>query len=211
MLSAFLSALGVIHRCARIGCIGCRTSACEGQRRQQKIEQVLLGTLLCKHLDLLTHLLFNIMDRNIGKVPDHALNIATHIPHLGILCRLHFNEWSTAYVGKPPRDFSLSHSGWPYHDNVFRRHLVPEFLGKILSPIAISQRYGNSLFGLVLSNDIFVKLRHDLCGSQLIFSLLHDVSSINLLNNYAFVGVNTDRRGNLEGFLYDFPGRHLCP
>ena len=70
--------------------------------------------------------------------------------------------------GQPPGDLGLAHPGGADHDDVLGRDLVPEVLGDLLAAPAVAQGDGHRFLGVLLPHDIFVQLRHDFPGSEMV-------------------------------------------
>src|SRR5437867_143649 len=113
------------------------------------------------------HLGLHHVHRELGEVADHRLHVTAHVADLGVLGGLHLQERRLGQLGKPARDLGLADARGADHDDVLRRHLVPQLRRQVLPAPAISQRDGHRPLGRLLAHDVAVQLRDDLHGRQL--------------------------------------------
>ena len=100
--------------------------------------------------------------RQLGQIPHHRFDVASDVAYLGILAGLHLDERGINQLSKAASDLSLTHTGRADHDDVLRRHLIPQFRRQLLPPPSIAQRNRYGPLGFLLTDDIFIKLGHDL-------------------------------------------------
>ncbi len=139
------------------------------ERRQEQVEESLLGQGRGLFLDLFGHLALYHVDADLGKVADDGLHVAPHVADLGELGRLDLEERGLDELCEPAGDLGLAHAGGTDHDDVLRHDLVAEVLGQALPPPAVPERDGNGPLGLVLADDVLVELFDDLSWCQGIF------------------------------------------
>ena len=93
------------------------------------------------------------------------------IADLGELRRLDLDERRPGEPGQPAGDFGFAHAGRADHDDILRRHILPQPFGKLLPPPAIADGHGDRPLGVGLADDVFVEFRNDLSRGE----VLHDV------------------------------------
>ena len=138
------------------------------RRRQEQVQEPLLRQLPRPLLHGARLLAAHHIDRELHQVADHRLDVATHVPHLGVLGGLHLDERRLGQPSQPPGNLGLADPGRPDHDDVLRGHLVAETGGQPLPAPAVPQGDGHRPLGVVLSDDVFVQLRHDLARGHLV-------------------------------------------
>jgi len=104
----------------------------------------------------------------LRQVPHHGLHIPAHVAHFGELGGLDFEKRRLGQLGQPPGDFGFAHPGGADHDDVFGSDFVPEVLRDLLAPPAVPEGNGHGFLGILLADDEFVQLRHDLFGSEMV-------------------------------------------
>jgi len=136
------------------------------QGGKQHIQKPLLGLILCFLFHLLHAIFFDHIDRKIHQIPHHSFHVPSHVPHLGELGGLHFDERSLRQMGQTPRNLGLPHSGGADHNDVVRHNLLAEIVGHLLAPPPISQRNRHRLFGFILPDDVLIQFRYNLSWGQ---------------------------------------------
>jgi hypothetical protein len=106
--------------------------------------------------------LAGLLDGHIGQVADDGVDVLAHITDLGELGRLHLDEGRVGQPGQAPRDLGLADPGGADHQDVLGRDLAAQAGLDLLAPPAVAQGNGNGALGLVLPDDMFVELAHDL-------------------------------------------------
>ncbi len=94
------------------------------RRRQQQVEQPLLGVLRRLAAHLLEPLLAHHVDAELHQVADHRLDVAPDVADLGELRRLDLDERRLREPREPARDLGLADAGRPDHQDVLRRDLL---------------------------------------------------------------------------------------
>ena len=135
---------------------------------QQQIQQALLHHFVGLGLDLVPLFGLHQVDGQLHQVPDHGLHVPAHVAHFGELGGLDLEKGRLGQLGQPPGDLGLAHPGGADHDDVLGGDFVPQGLGDLLAPPAVAQGDGHRPLGVLLPDDIFIQLRHDLPGGQVI-------------------------------------------
>ena len=155
-----------VRRACSRSSVGSSSPAGRRQRRQQQVEQALLGVLpgLLAHLD--QPLLAHHVHGQLGEVAHHRLDVAADVADLGELRRLHLEERRVRQPRQPPRDLGLADAGRPDHEDVLRRHLLGQLRRQLLAPQAVAQRDRDGALGASLADDVLVQLRDDLTRGE---------------------------------------------
>ena len=137
------------------------------RRRQQHVEQALLGVVggAVAHLARLDFA--RVLDRDFDQVANDGVDVAADVAHLGELGRLDLHERRFGEARKPARDLRLADAGGPDHQDVLGRDLVAQRLGHLLPAPAVAQRDRDRALGCLLPDDVLVELGDDLFGGQL--------------------------------------------
>jgi hypothetical protein len=135
-------------------------------RREQRVEDALLGALLGLGGHPLLLLLGHHRDRELGQIANDRLDVATHVADLGELRRLDLDEGRLRELREAARDLGLPHTGRADHDDVLRRDLVAQLRGHLLASPTVAQRDRDGALGLALTDDVAVELRDDLAGGE---------------------------------------------
>ncbi len=133
---------------------------------KQEVEQPLFDTVGRDFPTFILPLPSDHVDRDIHQVAHHGLYIAPHVPDLGELRGLHFDERRARQTGQPPGDLGLPYTGRPDHDDIVGENLVPEGRVDVLPPPPVSQRDGHGFLRLVLPHDVLVQLFHYLARGE---------------------------------------------
>ena len=133
--------------------------------------------VLCKracHLCILIHpLLFAEPHGSFHKVSYHGVYVAAYITDFGKLSCFYLHERRIHKLRKSPSDLCLTYSGRSHHQDVLRRYFFPHLLGEFASPVSITKRYSDILLGLVLPDNVLVKLRYYLFRSHVLDIVCH--------------------------------------
>ena len=109
-----------------------RPGADRPRRRQQQVEQPLLGVLRRLAAHLLEPLVAHHVDAELDQVAHHRLDVAADVADLGELRRLDLDERRLREPRQPARDLGLADAGRPDHQDVLRRDLLGQ-LGRAAS------------------------------------------------------------------------------
>ena len=136
------------------------------RRRQQHVEQALLGGVggAVAHLARLG--LARLLDRGLDQVADDRVDVAADVAHLGELGRLDLDERRVGEAREPARDLGLADAGRADHQDVLRRDLLAQRLGHLLAPPAVAQRDRDRALRGVLPDDVLVELGDDFGGGH---------------------------------------------
>ena len=117
-------------------------------RRQQQIEQPLLGVELRLGAHFLDALVAHHVDRELDQIADHRLDVAADVADLGELRRFDLDERRVRELGEPPRDLGLADAGRADHQDVLRRDVFGQLRRQLLPPHAVAQRNRDRALGL---------------------------------------------------------------
>ena len=95
------------------------------------------------------------------------LDVAADVADLGELRRLDLDERRAGELGETSRDLGLPDAGGADEDDVVRRDLVADRLGRALAAPAIAQRDRDGLLRVALPDDVAIELRDDLTRCQI--------------------------------------------
>ena len=137
-----------------------------GQRRQEQVDQPLLGAGPGAVADLERLLLAHHLHGDLGQVADDGFDVAPDVAHLGELGRLDLDERRVGQPGEPPRDLRLADARRADHQDVLRQDLARHLGLELLPPPAVAQRHRHRLLGALLPDDELVELRDDLARRQ---------------------------------------------
>src|SRR5437762_2752923 len=135
-------------------------------RREQEVEESLLGERGGPLGDARRHLGLNHVHGELGEVTDHRFDVAPHVADLRVLGGLDLQEGRLGELREPARDLGLPDAGRPDHDDVLRRDLVAELRRQVLPAPAVPQRDGDGALGPLLADDVPVELGDDLRGGE---------------------------------------------
>ena len=130
----------------------------DARARQEELEEALLGRLGGPLGDALRHLALDHVDGELGQVADHRLHVPADVADLGVLRGLDLDERGLGEPGEPPGDLRLPDARRPDHDDVLRRHLVPELRREVLAPPAVPERDGDRPLRPALPDHVAVEL-----------------------------------------------------
>ena len=137
-------------------------------RRQQQVQQPVLGVQLRLVLHVLHLLLAHHVDGDLHQVAHNRLHVAPHISHLGKLRRLHLEERRAGQLGQPPRNLRLAHARRSNHDDVLGHDVFGQLGRELLPTHPVAQRNRHRALGRALPHHILIQLRHNLARSHLI-------------------------------------------
>ncbi len=136
-------------------------------RRQQDVEQALLGRVGRVAAHLAGFGLPRLLDRDFHEVANDRVHVAPDVADLGELGRLDLDERRIGKPRQPARDLRLAHAGRPDHQDVLRRDLVAQRFRHLLPPPAIAQRDRDGALGGLLPDDVLVEFGDDFLGCHL--------------------------------------------
>ncbi len=156
------------------------------------------------------------VDRELGEVADHRLDVAADVADLGELRRLDLEERRLRELGEAARDLGLPDAGRADHDDVLRRDLVAQVVRHLLAAPAVAQRDGDGALGVALADDVAVELGDDLArrhrwrrdgsaarSARGVAPLPRSPLASQLLDHDLIVGVDADRGGDPHRLLGD--------
>ena len=127
-------------------------------RRQQQIEQPLLGIELRLGAHFLDALVAHHVDGELDQVADHRLDVAADVADFGELRGFDLDERRMRQLGQPPRDLGLADAGRTDHQDVLGRHVLGQIGRQLLAAQAIAQRDRHGALGLGLPDHVLVEL-----------------------------------------------------
>ena len=139
-----------------------------GLRGHEQLEETVLRISLGALGHLVQALLAHHVDGDVHQVPDHRLDVAAHITHLGELTRLHLEERRAGQLGQPPCQLGLSDAGRPHHEDVLRDDLLGHLRFEFLPPDAVAQGDGHGPLGAGLADHVLVQFADNLPGRELV-------------------------------------------
>ena len=138
------------------------------RRRQQHVEDALLGRVLRARAHALAHrLLARLLDADLDQVAHDRVDVAADVADLGELGRLDLDERRVGEPREAARDLGLADAGRPDHQDVLRRDLLAQRLGDLLAAPAVAQRDRHRALRLALADDVLVELVDDFLGVML--------------------------------------------
>ena len=170
-------------------------------RRQQGVEDAVLGGVLGDMLHF-AHLFFaQHLHRHVDQVANDGVHIAAHIANLRELGGLDLDEGRIGESGQTARDLGLADAGRADHENVLGGDLRTNALVELHAAPAIAQGDGHSALGGVLANDVTVQFGRD-------FSRGHagHWSELQFFNSVVLVGIHADVCGDDQAVLNDAAG-----
>ena len=136
------------------------------RRRQQQVEQPLLGGGARFVVHLVALLRPHHVHRELDEIADHRLDVAADIADFGELRRLDLDERRVRESRQPSRDLRLADAGRTDHQDVLGRDLVGHLGRQPLTAQAVAQRDRHGALGLGLTDDVLVQLGDDLARRQ---------------------------------------------
>ena len=127
------------------------------RRRQQQVEQALLGVEFGFVGNVLQLLFAHHVDGDLHQIADHRFDVAAHVADLGKLGGFHFQKRRVGQLGQAARDFGFAHAGGPDHDDVLGHDLFGQFGRQLLAAHAVAQGDGDGALGVVLADDVLVE------------------------------------------------------
>ena len=107
-----------------------RPKSTAARRRQQHVEHALLGGVRARARDLRIAGFARLLDRDLDEVADDGVDVAADVADLGELGRLDLDERRVGEPRQPARDLGLADAGRPDHQDVLRRDLLAQRLGR---------------------------------------------------------------------------------
>src|SRR5208283_1910058 len=102
------------------------------------------------------------LDRALGQIANHRLDVAADVADLGVARGLDLDERCLRQPREPSRDFGLADAGRPDHQDILGRDFVAQLGRDILPPPSIAQRDCHCALRVMLPDDIAVELGDDL-------------------------------------------------
>ena len=203
----------VDRRAGRVG----RGRGHAARRRQQQVQQPLLGGLPRLLLHLLGLLRPHHVHGQLHQVAHHRFDVAADVADLGELRRLDLDERRLRQPRQPPGDLGLADAGRADHQDVLRRHLLGDVGRQPLPAHAVAQRDGHGALGLGLADDELVELGDDLPRRQradrrcAALGKKDGHGGLQLFDREGPVGVDADLAGDRHRLLGDLAGaRDRC-
>src|SRR6516164_378294 len=138
------------------------------RRRQEQVQQALLGVLL-SFLRHLVHLLFpHHVDGNLHQVADDRLHVAADVAYFCKPRSLHLEKGRIGETREPAGDLRLADAGRSDHDDILGKNFLRQIFGELLAPHAVAQGDGYRALGLLLANDVLVQFGDDLARRQVL-------------------------------------------
>ncbi len=162
-LAEFLPRGGILG----LGRLCLEAESCLARRRQQRIQNAILGGILRAHLHLVHFPFANLLDGDFHEVADDGIHILADVTHLGELGGLDLDERRVGEPRKPAGDLCFAHARGADHENVFRRDFSAQRFFNARSPPAVAQRDGDGLLGFLLADDVLVEFVDDFLGGEL--------------------------------------------
>ena len=151
-----------ISGASRVSLVGCRGARVIARRRQQHVEDALLGAGPRPGARTLrVALLARLLDRGLDQIAHDRVDVAPDVADLGELGRLDLDERRVGEPREPARDLGLADAGRADHQDVLRRDLLAQRLGDLLPAPAVAQRDRDRALGAVLADDVLVELVDD--------------------------------------------------
>ncbi len=150
---------------AGVGLVGARHRGLR-RRREEEVEQSLLGLLAGADAHLLALLFAHHVDRELGEVADDRLDVAADVADLGELRRFDLDERRLRELGQPARDLGLPDAGRADHDDVLRRDLVAQRFRHLHAAPAVAERDRDRPLRGALADDVAVELGDDLARGE---------------------------------------------
>ena len=145
-------------------------------------------------LDFCHTLVFYESNRNLYEVADHRFHVATDVTDFGKFRCFDLDERRLYKFSESSCDLGFTYAGRSLHNYVLRSDFFADFVGKLRSSIAVSQRDRDRAFRFALSDNVSVKFRNYLFRRKFVFQAL------NLLDRNVVVGENPDFAGNFHCF-----------
>ena len=136
--------------------------------RHEDVEDALLGKLLRLFLHGLHALLAHHANGGFNKIPHDGLDVAADVADLRELRRLNLDERRLDELREAAGNLSLADAGRADHEDVLRDDLVLHGAGELAAAPAVAQGDGDGALGLILPDDVFVELLHDLAWRLLV-------------------------------------------
>ncbi len=148
-------------------------------RREQEVEQALLGVLPRLRAHVGGALLAHHVDRELDEVAHHRLDVPPDVADFGELRGFHLDEGRLCEPREPSRDLGLSDARRPDHQDVLRRDLLGHFGRQLLPAHPVPERNRDRALGPVLADHVLVELGDDLARRQGIGGEVHDLGQGN--------------------------------
>jgi hypothetical protein len=132
------------------------------RRRQQYVEDALLGGIGGAVAHLARLALARLLDRDFREIANDRVDVAADVTDLGELGRLDLDERRVGETRETARDLRLADSRRPDHQDVLRRDLLAQRLGHLLAPPAVSQRDRDRALRRRLPDDVLIELGNNL-------------------------------------------------
>ena len=130
-------------------------------RRQQNVENAILGGVLGTMLHALHRLFAEHLHGDIHQIADDRLHIPAHVAHLGELGGFHLDERGVGQPCQTAGDLRFADAGRPDHEDVLGRDFVAQFIVQLHPPPAVAQRNRHRALGVVLADDVLVEFVDD--------------------------------------------------
>ncbi len=133
----------------------------------ERVKDPLLGGKLGLGLDVLAPAALHESDGDFDEIAHDLLDVATDVADFGELRRLDLQKRRARQSGEAARDLGLAAAGRPDHQNVLRHHLFAHRRDEPEAAPAVAQSDRDGALGLVLADDIAVKLGNDFARTEI--------------------------------------------
>jgi hypothetical protein len=130
----------------------------------EEVDEAVEGSFFGGGADLLD--LFTLDEAHGGadEVSNHRLDVSSDVTDFGEFGGFDLDEGGFGELGEAAGDFGFTDARRTDHEDVFGEDVIALFLGELLAAVAVAQSDGDSFFGGVLADDVFVELGDGLTG-----------------------------------------------
>jgi len=136
------------------------------RRRQQQIEQPILGVGGRLRSHFLEPLLAHHVDAELDEIAHHRLDVAPDVADFRELARFDLDERRLREPREPARDLRLADAGRSDHQDVLRGDFLGEIGRELLPPHSVAQRDRDGPLCRGLADDVLVELGDNLPRRQ---------------------------------------------
>ena len=141
---------------------------------QQNIQEFFLGQFF--RFDLYGFQFFRTdhADRQFHEIADHGFHIPAYVADFGELAGLDFEKGRLSQTRQATRNLGFPHAGRSNHNDILGSDFIAQMFRHLLAAPAVPEGDGDHPFGVVLTDDEFVKLPNNLGRSK---RLLHGLKA----------------------------------